>query len=305
MKLTFLGTGCSTPTKDRALSGIILEFEGQNFLFDAGEGTQQRIMQAGISYMKIQNIFISHFHADHFLGLPGLIATMSMYERTTPLTVFGPKGIKERLGKALELALMKPSFEIESKELKKGIALKGKNFEVISFPVEHSSQCFGFSFKEKNKEGEFNRKKAEELGIPAGPLYAKLQKGETVEWKGKKFSPEQVMDYSKGRIGRKASIIVDSRPSEKFIEFIQNSDVLVHEGAFSDKEKERAEKTKHSTALEAGIAARKSNAKKLVLTHFSSRYRNTDELVNEAEKEFSNVIAAKDLMELKVEHAKA
>lgn len=300
MKLIVLGTSASNPTVERSLSSTALQFEGEWLLFDCPEGTQRQMMKAGVSYMKVRHVFISHFHADHFLGLPGLIATMSMHGRDYPLHVFGPLGIKEQIKKILSLALFKQSFEINAKEIRKGEILEEEKFFVEAVPLKHEVKCFGFVFKEKDKEGEFQRKKAEQLGIPEGMLWSKLQRGETVKFKEKTIKPEQVMDYSKKRRGKKVSIILDTLPFDGYVEAVRDSDVLVHEATFLDKMELRARQTKHSTARQAAAIAEKAGCKRLVLTHFSPRHRDEKEIENQARQEFANVVVAKDLMEIEI-----
>ncbi len=300
LKIYFFGTSCSTPTAERNLSSIGLQFHGNNLLFDCPEGTQRQMMRTSFPFMRIKNIFLSHFHADHTLGLPGLIATMALAERNEPLFVFGPRGVKERVQKLIDAANFGVNFQIVCKELRKGIVLEDKKFLLSAFPLKHGAPCFGFVFQEIGKEGEFQRKKALELGIPEGPLWGKLQKGETIKFEGKTFKPEQVMDFSKAKRGRKVSIVWDTLPNNSYHSDIKNSDVLVHEASLSDSEAEFAKKTLHSTALLAALTAKKTGAKKLVLTHISSRYRNASEIEKEAKKEFQNTIVAKDLLEIDV-----
>jgi len=301
MKLVFLGTGCSNPTSERGLSAIGLRFMGKWMLFDCAEGTQRQMMKSNVSYMKVKYIFFSHFHADHFLGFPGLVATMSMHERDYPLHVFGPKGTKERVQRALNLGLMRKDFEINVTEITRaGKIVEEQGFEVIAFPLKHDVPCLGFALKEKDKEGEFQRAKALKL-LPEGPLWGKLQKGQAVKWKGKTIKPKQVMDYSKGRKGRKVSVVMDTVPFSGYFDDIEGSNVLVHEASFSEKNAQRAKETRHSTARQAGSVAAKTNAKKLVITHVSPRQKKAKELENEARQEFADVMVAKDLDSLKVE----
>jgi len=298
MKIVFLGTSCSNPTKDRNLSAVAVQFEGQHLLFDCPEGTQRQMMKAGFSYMKTKHVFLSHFHADHILGLPGLVATMSMHERKEPLFVYGPKGIEEQVKKVLNLALMRKSFPIVAKELKKGKVLEEEKFFVEAFPLKHEVPCYGFVLKEKDKEGTFQRAKALKLGIPEGPLWSRLQKGEKVKVKGKIFRPEQVMDYSKGRKGKKLAIVMDTLPNKSYFKAIEGADLLVHESAFLEDLKDRALDTAHSTAKEAAEVAKKVKAKKLVLTHISPRYKSGKEIEKEAKSVFSASVVAEDLMEI-------
>ena len=300
LQITFLGTGCAAPTVERALSSIAIQYRGHNLLFDCPEGVQRQLLFAKLSYMRIPAIFISHFHADHVLGLPGLLATMSMHERDHPLTIFGPKGVKERVKKALELSVMRVAFEVKTQELKNGIVWKGDSYTVKAFPLKHSSPCFGFSFEEKGKEGEFQRNKATELGVPEGPLWAQLQQGKSVKAGSKTVKPEQVMDYSKARKGRKVSIVFDTWPNKSYYGAIRDSDWLAHEASFSAQLEDRAKETLHSTAKAAGTTARETNAKQLVLFHISNRYSDAGALELEAAQEFGNVVLAKDLMKFQL-----
>ena len=299
-KLVFLGTSASNPTVERNLTATALHFQGAWMLFDCPEGTQRQMIQSGVSYMKISHIFISHFHADHVLGLPGLLATMSMHGRDYPLYVYGPKGIASHVKKALELALLAPGFEIVTKELRKGTIVKDELFSVSCIPLKHEIPCFGFSFKEADKMGEFQREKAVKLGIPEGPLWAQLQKGKKIKVKGKQFSPDQVLDYTKARTGKKISIIMDTLAFAGIVDFVNGSDVLVHEATFLEKMKARAKETKHSTAQQAARIAEKAKCKKLVLTHISPRHKSNEDVENEARQEFGNVVVATDLLELDV-----
>ncbi len=300
IKLVFLGTAASTPTKERGLSSVAMRRKGEWFLFDCPEGTQRQMMSAGVSYLKIRNVFISHLHADHTLGLAGLIATMSIHQRDYPLNIFGPTGIKKCVEQAIKASIMNVSFELKFHELKKGVAVKDNEYEIRTFPLNHEIECFGFSFKEADKLGEFSRAKAIAIGIPEGPLWSRLQKGEAIEFNSKKILPSQVLDLTKGQKGKKISIVFDTRPSKSYYTEIKDSDILIHESTFSHEMLVRAKKTKHTTAQEAGLLARETNCKKLILTHLSARHKEEDKLENQARKEFNDVTVAKDFMEIEV-----
>ena len=295
IKVVFLGTGCSNPTAERNLSAVAVRFQGHWMLFDCPEGTQRQMMKSNVSYLKVKHIFFSHFHADHFLGFPGLVATMSMHERDFPLHVYGPKGTEERIGRVVNFGMMRKDFEIKVHEVKRaGKILDEEEYEVVAFPLKHEVPCIGYAFKEKDKAGEFQRAKALKL-LPEGPLWGKLQRGEQVKWRGKTIKPEQVMDYKKGRKGRKISIVMDTAPSQSYYDYIMDSDLLVHESAFTEKHTVRARDTKHSTAKQAAKVAADTNSKQLVLTHISPRHKKNSELENEARQEFANVSVPKDL----------
>ena len=299
-KIVFLGTSASTPTKNRNLSSVGLKFNGEWLLFDVPEGTQRQMMKAKLSYLKINNIFISHFHADHFLGLGGLLATMNIHGRDWPMNIYGPKGIKQKVDETLKLAMLVPGFEINCKEVSKGIIHKGETFSVEAVPLKHEVECCGYVFQEKDKIGEFNRAKAIKLGVPIGPLFSDLQKGKSVKVKGKTIKPSDVMDVKKARKGRKISIIYDTLPVKSYYKAIENSDILIHESSFLDKLSNRAKETTHSTALQAGEVAKETKAKKLILFHLSARHKENELFENEARQKFGNVVVAKDLLEIEL-----
>jgi ribonuclease Z len=300
-KIVFLGTSASTPSKERNLSSTCINFNGQNFLFDCSEGTQRQIMSSGLSFMKVDFIFISHFHGDHILGLPGLLATMTMQERQKELFIAGPKGLGQKVKSALWLSGFQPSFPLKLKELKgKGIVLKEKNFKIFAIPLRHDTPCFGFVFEELRPEGKFVREKALKLEIPEGPLWGQLQAGKSIKVSGKTFKPEMVLDYSKGKKGKKIAIIMDTLPNYSLQE-LKDCNLIEHEACFSKEFEERAKQTRHSTAEQAAGIAKKTNAKRLVLTHISTRHQKEAEVLEkEARAVFQNSKVAKDLEEIEL-----
>ncbi|MFH1240328.1 MAG: ribonuclease Z [Candidatus Diapherotrites archaeon] len=302
MKLVFLGTGASNPTKKRNLSSVALKFNGEWLLFDCAEGTQRQMLHTNVSYMKVNHIFITHFHGDHILGLPGLVATMAIHEREEDLHIYGPKGVRKLIGSLMKVAGDQMTFKIKYHEvpLNGGEILKDENFSVRSVPLKHNTKCFGYVFKEKDKEGKFMRNKAEELGIPVGPLYSKLATGENVTVNGQIFRPEDVMDYSKGKKGRKISYIVDTMPNEKYFKAIEDSDLLIHESSFADELEKRAKETSHSTSKQAAEVAKKCNVKRLILTHVSPRYKNDKDILADAKKVFKNTKVAEDFLIIEI-----
>jgi len=300
VKIVFLGTSASTPTKNRGLNSVGIRFEGEWLLFDCPEGTQRQMMKAKVSYLKINRIFISHFHADHILGLGGLLATMNIHGRDWPITIYGPKRIGEKVSAMLKLAMLTPGFEVKTVEVEKGKVLENEKFSVEAVLLKHDVDCFGYVFKEKDKKGGFNRQKAIKLGVPIGPLFSDLQKGKNVKVEGKTIKPEQVLDKKKARMGRKVSMVFDTLPSKDYFSAIKESDVLIHESSFLDAMKARAKETMHSTALQAGEVAKKTNAKKLVLFHLSARHKENEKFENEARKNFPNVEVARDLLEIEI-----
>lgn len=255
-------------------------------------------MRAGLSLIKINHIFLSHYHGDHTLGLPGLLATMTSQERTTDLHVFGPRGIGEFVSLSVQLADFFPSFKIIPHEIQEGVLVENKEYSISAVKLNHSALCYGFFFEAESKSGEFQRAKAVKLKLPEGPLWGRLQKGETVVHGGKKYTPEMVMDYSKAMNGTRIAYIMDTFPHPHYVDAVKgmNVHVLVHESSFLESEKERAIEVKHSTAKMAGEVAKHANVKQLILTHFSARYPNGKDMMKEAQKVFKNVTAAHDLM---------
>lgn len=294
IKATFLGTSGSVPQKDKNFASMVLSFRGDTLLFDCPEGTQRQLMNSEHSMMSINNIFISHMHADHFLGLFGWISTMTLNQRKEKLTIFSPKGGKEKIQKIMREVIY-PSFPIEFKETKKGTLLKNEFFEVSAFPLKHEIPCFGFVFKESDKKGEFDRAKAIKLGIPVGPMFAKLANGEKVKVNGKTFTEKDVLNYKKGRLGRKVVFVSDTLPIKETIIEAKSAVLLVHEATFLDKQSDKAKEALHSTALQAAQIAKKANVKKLALFHFSARNTNEEEILLEAKKEFKETIVPKEL----------
>ncbi len=298
IKVTFLGTSGSVPKKDSNFASCVISFNGENILFDAPEGIQRQLMISNLSLMKINNCFISHLHADHFLGLFGWIATMNLNQRKEKLTIYSPKGGKEKINRMLKEVLTKTSFLIEHKEIKTGLVLKNNFFTISSFKLDHEIPCFGFCFKENDLEGRFDRKKAEKLKIPAGPLYSKLVSGKTITVNGKKFNKKDVFDFTKKRTGRKIVIAMDSRPTKTILKSAEKADLLIHESTFLENKKDRAIETKHSTAKEAALIAKKSKVKQLILTHLSASINDTMEVEKEAKEIFSNTKVVKDFEEI-------
>ncbi|WP_440947603.1 ribonuclease Z [Methanosarcina sp. T3] len=299
LRITFLGTGGSLPTRNRNPSAVMVNREGELLLFDCGEGTQQQMMRAKTGMMSLSSIFVSHFHADHFLGIPGLIQTMSFMGRKEPLMIYGPAGTREftELFKAFGYFNLK--YEIRGKELKPGDVVEGEGYVIRAIETEHSIPSLGYALIENPRPGRFNREKAVALGVPPGPLFSKLQKGNPVEVDGKVVRPEEVMGTP--RPGRTIVYSGDTRPCEAVLEVSKDADLLIHDGSFADEMADWAEESMHSTAGEVAALAKEAGVRRLVLTHVSSRY--TDDvgpILKDSKKVFENVIVAEDLMELEV-----
>ncbi len=296
LEIVFLGTSCSNPTTNRHLTSTAFRFNGVWFLVDCAENVQKQMLVAGISYMKVQYILFSHYHLDHFLGLAGLLATMSLHKREEELVIFGPKGLKEKVKQAIDLGDLELSFPLDLQEIKKDkIILDKEDFKIKAFHLDHTVKTLGYCFKEKDKIGEFEPKKAEDLGIPKTPYWNQLQKGITINYKGKRIKPEDVMDLRKAEKGKKLCIVMDTFSSTDYKSEIFEADVLVHEASFLKKDAKRAEETKHSVVEEVAKLAAESKVKKLFLTHISPRYPNSKDIENEARRYFKESYVAKDL----------
>jgi len=301
LRITFLGTGGSVPSPHRNPSAIAVRRESELFLFDCGEGTQQQMMRAKTG-MKITAIFITHFHADHVLGIPGLLQTLSLQGRTEPLEIYGPKGVRRFLYHLLSLGYASKNFDVKAIELQHGDVIRRQNYEIRAFKTEHNIRSIGYVLEEAMRPGKFNRERAIELGLKPGPLFSKLQHGESVFVNGREIRPEDVLGPP--RPGRKIVYTGDTRPCESVIQAAENADILIHDGSLAEAEKELAIEYMHSTVTEAAEVAAKANVRKLILTHISARYDDEDakKLEEEAKKIFPNTIVASDLMTIDVKY---
>jgi ribonuclease Z len=293
LKVLFLGTSGSMPTVARSLPAILIKRDGESVLFDCGEGTQRQMMRCRTGF-NLSSVFITHWHADHFLGLPGLIHTMSFQNRSNHLAIYGPRwaGIPNLF------SLINPQFEVDFIEVSPGDLIALGSFFVEVFAVDHGTTSFGYIFKERERPGKFNRERAEQLGLRPGPLYKTLQNGESVSAGGRVIYPEQIIGPI--RPGRKIVYAGDTRPSDRVIQASKNADLLIHEATLAADLKEYAKTVGHSTASEAAKIAQEAQVLTLVLTHISSRYANTSQLLDEARLIFPNTFMAEDLLELEI-----
>jgi len=305
LAVTFLGTSAARPTVERNVSALALEREGETLLFECGEGTQRQMMRYGVSFA-LSEIFFTHFHADHFLGVIGLIRTLGLQGREEPMRLYGPRGAKKVLGQAISLGVERVPFEVEVVEVREGDVIgeggKGKRegYCIHVFATEHGGGTVGYAVKEHERHGRFDPEKARALGIPEGPLWGKLQRGETVGLEdGRTVTPEGIVGEK--RPGRLVVITGDTRPCAAVVDAAKGADLLVHEATFGEEEKDRAKETGHSTAKEAAQVAFAAGVRKLVLNHVSARYSiSADELAKEAREVFKETVVAKDGMTIEV-----
>jgi ribonuclease Z len=297
LKIVFLGTAGTVPSVDRNTSAVFVQYSGYRFLFDCGEGAQRQMMIARLGFRNLDHIFITHMHTDHFIGIFGLIETLSLNGRKKDLNFYTPK--PDVLKALFEIfGYENLDFELKVKKVSDGDEVDFSDFKVVAFETEHIVESVGYALIERDSR-KFDREKALSLGIPPGPIYARLKRGETIVWQGKLVTPEMVLGEI--RKGRKIVYTGDTRPCEKTVEISRDADLLIHDAAFSEELKDRAVESGHSTAKEAAEVARKANVKKLVLTHISARYsKNPEILLEEARPIFENVELARDFLELRV-----
>ena len=298
MKVTFLGTGGSVPTKKRNLPSLAVRTNGSLVMFDCGEGTQKQFLIAKLGFNREMRILISHMHADHILGIPGILHSMSFMGRSRDLEIYGPPGICDFVKCTTETVKFRPMFPIRTVDLHAGTIAKTDSYAIKAAWADHGVPCLAYSLTENDKPGRFHPTKARELGIPKGPLWKMLQMGKAVKVGGKRIDPSKVVDPS--RRGLKITYAVDTRPCERVIELASGSDLLIHDGMFSSDASERAREYGHSTVAQAATIARKSHSKNLALTHFSAIYEDTKQLLAEAKATFPKTVAAEDLRSLEL-----
>jgi len=293
LTVTFLGTGAATPTLDRNVSSLAVHREGEMLLFDCGEGTQRQMMRYGVGFT-FREVFFTHYHADHLLGITGLLRTMGLQDRTEPVTLYGPKGARQVLGAAVALGVERNKFPVNIVEVRAGDRLKRDGYDLVVFATEHRVDTVGFALAEHTRLGRFNPERARELGIPEGAFWGRLHRGERVVLDdGRTIDPSELVGPA--RHGRTLVYSGDTRPCSTLLEAARGADLLIHEATFSTEDESRAKETGHSTAAEAARVALEAGVRRLVLTHISPRYnRDAPELLAEARAVFPEVAIARD-----------
>jgi ribonuclease Z len=299
LSITLLGTGAACPSVERNVAALALAREGETILFDCGEGTQRQMMRYGTSFA-FREIFFTHYHADHMLGVTGLMRTMGLQDRSAGVTLYGPRGAAKLLGAAIELGIERNRFPIAIVELQAGDRIRRDEYDIVIFPTDHRADTVGYAVVEHIRLGRFNPERARELGIPEGPLWGRLHRGESVQLPdGRRIGPAELV--GEPRRGRTVVYTGDTRPSPVVVEAARNADLLVHDATFGEDERARAVETGHSTAAEAAEIAREAEVRQLVLTHISPRYtRDAPELLAEAKAVFPNSIVARDGLTIEV-----
>jgi len=300
MQVIFLGTAASIPTIARALPSVAVKRKNEILMFDCGEGTQRQMIKAGVGFHKQMKVFVSHMHGDHVLGLPGLLQTMSLLDRTQKLEVYGPVGIKAFIEAIQQTVQFVLTFPVEIHEISdEGMICKEKEYHIQAARTDHVIPSLAYALIEEPRPGRFSPEKAKALGIPEGPLWSKLQHGEKVKTStGEVIKTEQVVGAS--RSGRKITYSGDTRPTKGLVRLAENADLLIHEATFDNELIQKAKEDGHSTPSQAAKTAKKADVKKLILTHLSSRYRNAQLLLEQARKIFPNADVAEDFMKIEV-----
>ena len=302
MEAFILGCGGMMPLPYRHLTSVLLRREGDLFLFDCGEGTQVSLRRLNLKWKKIDAIFISHTHADHVTGLPGILMLNAQVDRTEPLYIYGPPKIKEYVETSRKVLDMYINYPIVVKEIEAPCVVhSGKDFYIRAFPLDHTKVCVGYTLEELDRPGEFNPDKASELGVPVGPLWAQLQNGfEVQSADGTTVKPEQVLGEK--RSGRKFSFVTDTLYKNTIAEEVRGSDLLVCEGMFEEELIDQAKEKKHMTAKQAATIARDAAVRRMCLIHYSPRYtdRDLEKLLNEAQEVWSQTELSRDRMNIEI-----
>ncbi|MCM3339934.1 ribonuclease Z [Paenibacillus sp. MER TA 81-3] len=297
MDIYFLGTGAGMPTTRRNVSSMALrlyEERGSFWMFDCGEGTQHQVLRSPLKLGKCEFIFITHLHGDHLFGLPGLLSSRAYQGGVTPLTVFGPKGLKKFIHTTFAVSATQLPYELRIQEIEPGVIWSDDQFTVTALPLEHRVLSFGYRVQEKDRPGKLKFELLQQKGIPPGPMYGKLKRGEDIEL------PNGELVFAASVVGapipgRSVAILGDTRPCDNAVRLARNVDLFVHEATFLEDKKDNAHDFGHSTAKQAAAAAKNAHAKKLALTHFSSRYKEDEvmeQLLAEAKEVFPNTVLA-------------
>lgn len=294
LSVFFVGTAGSIPTARRGLPAVLVRRGGDRVLFDCGEGTQRQLVSS-VGLTDLTEIFITHFHADHWLGLPGLLKTFDLRGRERPITIHGPRGLRDLLALALRAA-GRVTFELRLDELEPATVLERDGYSIAPIAVSHRGLAFGYVLFEHERPGVFDPQAAIDLGLTPGPEFGRVQRGQKV----KGVTPAQVMGPP--RAGRKLAISGDTMPCEALQIAAHGADVLLHEATFADDEAERAAETGHSTAAQAATIAREAEVRLLALTHFSTRYP-VGQLRDEAQAIFPATVLPRDFDTIEIPFA--
>ena len=298
MQIVFLGTSGSWPTPKRNVSAIAVKRGPEVLLFDCGEGTQRQFMASKLSFMQVSRVFLTHFHGDHFLGLPGLLQSMNFFGREAPLEVAGPAGCEDLVAELLSLGHFRAGYPVHARDLAPGEGVDGGEYVVTAFEAVHTVPGLSYVLEEKPRAGRFDLEKAKALGVPPGPLYSRLQEGESVTIRGRTVRPDEVLGPP--RRGRKIVYTGDSMPHETLVAMSRGADVLIHDATSDAALEEKANRYGHSSSRQAAQVAREAGVGLLVLTHMSPRYEDPAPLLRDAKAVFDRSMLADDFLEIEV-----
>ncbi len=298
IRVTLLGTAAARPTPGRNVSGLAVQYEGELLLWDCGEGTQRQMMRYATGF-NVTSLFITHVHADHILGIPGLLRTMGLQGHREKVEIYGPPGSTSVLSDAVHLGTHRVPFPVKIREVEVGDEVARKGFSIRAFRVSHGISAVGWSLVEPLRLGRFDVERARALGVPEGPAFGDLHRGQPVEVDGRTVRPEDVV--GRPRPGRTVVYTGDTRATGSVVEAAQGADLLIHDATFGDEEEERAGETGHATARQAARLARKAGVRELILTHLSARYADDPNvLLRQAREEFPGCRVARDGMVIEV-----
>lgn len=297
MEITFLGTSGMQPTKERNLFSVLIKYKSENILIDCGEGTQRQFRIADLSPIKVTKILITHLHGDHINGLPGFLQNLHKNEYNKPLEIFGPKGTKNLIKTVLTIAnLGDNKLNIKTHEIDSGVFLKEKDYFLKANKLSHSCECYGYSFVESDKR-KMDMNYLKKFKLKKHLLLGNLQKGKDIIYEGKKI---KVKDATYIEKGKKVTLIADTNFTKNAVDLAKDSDLLICESTYSKEHKQKAKEYKHLTSEDAANIAKASKSKKLILTHFSQRYKDVSGLLKEAKKIFKETSIAYDFMKIKI-----
>lgn len=298
LSVTFLGTGAACPTIDRNVSGLAVQREGELLLFDCGEGSQRQMMRYGVGF-GFREIFLTHYHSDHVLGITGLLRTLGLQDRQDPVTIYGPRPTRI-IDDLVRVGIERNKFPVEVVQVAPGQRLARPDYDILVFETDHRTDTVGYALVEHIRLGRFNPERARDLGIPEGPLWGRIHRGESITLPdGRTLTNEELVGPP--RQGRTLIYPGDTRPTASVIMAAHGADLLIHEATFAEEERDRAGETGHSTARQAAEVARMAKVRQLALTHISARYsRDAPELLEEAREVFPDTVIARDGLTIEV-----
>lgn len=299
MRIIFLGTGGGMPSKKRALPSVAVKFAGDVLLFDCGEGTQRQMMVAGVGFKRGFRIFVTHLHGDHVLGIPGLLYSMSMLDRDYSVEIYGPRGTEGVLEALIGTLHRDLGFEVKIIEVSPGLVAKTDEYSVYASRSDHGVESLAYRLQEKERPGKMRVDFLESIGLPRGPLWGRLQRGQQVTYKGMVIKPEEAVGSP--RPGRSVVYTGDTKPCDSVVELARGADILIHDSTFDERLKDRAKEEGHSTSVQAASIAKQAKVKRLYLFHISPRYdEDPTPLLDQARRVFPMTELSYDLMQVDV-----